>query len=500
MITPNEWLKTYDHLGSFYPYYCSGESNELYTSISSAIENIPLDERLIDPVAVAEFVTKSYVLADRTLVQNISRTPWMARPNGQGGWEYAELPEHGFRRMPASEIAQELKSRLLNEAIGYLQRKSQVGILLSGGMDSRMLAGVIRELQLRGDWCGQVIAFTWGVDGSRDVKYAQQIAREYSWEWVHLKLDAEMLYNNFFIAADMGAEFAPHHLHAMPKVASYQGLDAILAASYGDSVGRAEFSGSHLLDLKPILQGRPFSFIKRRDFWVVRRKNFLEVEEQMVRDAYGYRQSLGLNSGHHNYCEIEQEMHYMRRKLQAPMSYIGMHVPLYQLFTAPETFGFMWSLDPQIRNDSVYAELIELLLGNLAAIPWARTGLTFGVKAGDIDPAPKEYHEYGIWLRHDLCGFIRNKVLSDAIMNLGIFNEQTLVKLVKLWPQSNTITTNAIDEIVSWLATLAIFVEKYNVKSPYKFDEANVFDDFVGYVCGNMMAWLYQEARERVRE
>ena len=348
-------------------------------------------------------------------------------------------------------------------------------------------------MQLRGDWCGQVIAFTWGVDGSRDVKYAQQIAREYSWEWVHLKLDAEMLYNNFFIAADMGAEFAPHHLHAMPKVASYQGLDAILAASYGDSVGRAEFSGSHLLDLKPILQGRPFSFIKRRDFWVVRRKNFLEVEEQMVRDAYGYRQSLGLNSGHHNYCEIEQEMHYMRRKLQAPMSYIGMHVPLYQLFTAPETFGFMWSLDPQIRNDSVYAELIELLLGNLAAIPWARTGLTFGVKAGDIDPAPKEYHEYGIWLRHDLCGFIRNKVLSDAIMNLGIFNEQTLVKLVKLWPQSNTITTNAIDEIVSWLAMLAIFVEKYNVKSPYKFDEANVFDDFVGSVCGNLVAWLYQK-------
>jgi len=47
---------------------------------------------------------------------------------------------------------------------------------------------------------------------------------------------------------------------------------------------------------------------------------------------------------------------------------------------------------------------------------------------------------------------------------------------------------------------LAIFVEKYNVKSPYKFDEANVFDDFVGSVCGNSMAWLYQEAKERVRE
>lgn len=500
MIFPNEWLKTYNHLGSFYPYYCLGQNNELYTSISSAIENIPLDERLIDPVAVAEFVTKSYVLADRTLVQNISRTPWLARPNGQGDWEYAELPKHGLRRMAADEIARELKSRLLNEAIGYLQGKSQVGILLSGGMDSRMLAGIIRELQLKGDWGGQVIAFTWGVDGSRDVKYAEQIARKFSWEWVHLKLDAEVLYNNFFIAADMGAEFAPHHLHAMSEVARYPGLDAILAASYGDMVGRADFSGSHLLNLEPILQGRSYSFIKRRDFWLIRRKVFREVGEESVRDAYGYREFLGLDSQKHNYCEIEQYIHYARRKLQAAMSYIGMHVPLYQLFTAPEVFGFMWSFDPQIRNDSVYAELIQLLPGDLADIPWARTGMVFGVKAGDVDPAPKEHHQYGIWLRRDLRDFIQNKVLSDAIMNLGIFNEQTLVKLVKLWPHSNTITTNAIDEIVSWCATLAIFVEKYNVKSPYKFDEANVFDDFVGSVCGNLVAWFYQEAMERVRE
>lgn len=124
MISPNEWLKTYNHLGSFYPYYCSGQNNELYTSISSATENIPLDERLIDPVAVVEFVTKSYVLADCTLVQNISRTPWLARPNGHSDWEYAELSQYGLRRMPADEIAWELKSRLLNEMIGYLQGKS----------------------------------------------------------------------------------------------------------------------------------------------------------------------------------------------------------------------------------------------------------------------------------------------------------------------------------------------------------------------------------------
>jgi len=72
-------------------------------------------------------------------------------------------------------------------------------------------------------------------------------------------------------------------------------------------------------------------------------------------------------------------------------------------------------------------------------------------------------------------------------MRLGIFNEQTLVKLVKLWLRSKTITTNAIDEIVSWLAVLAIFVEKYNIKSPYRFDEANVVGDFLSSIYGNLM-------------
>ena len=98
----------------------------------------------------------------------------------------------------------------------------------------------------------------------------------FSWEWVHLELDAEALYNNIFIAAEMGAEFAPHHLHAMPS----------------------------------------------------------------------------------------------------------------------------------------------------SKLPRARTGVAFGIKRGEVDNAPKEHHQDGIWLRHDLRDFIQAKVLSDTIMKLGIFKSK----------------------------------------------------------------------------
>lgn len=500
MVSPYDWFKTYNHLGSFYPYYNSGHGFELYTSISNAIENIPSNKRLIDPVAVVEILIKSYILGDRTIVQSISHTPWMAKPNFKGGWEYAMLPLHGYRQMPVNEIAKELKLRLQNEIISYLQVNSRVGILLSGGMDSRILAGVIRELQLKGDWNGQVTAFTWGINNCRDVKYARKIASMFSWDWIHLKLDSEILYNNFFIAAEMGAEFAPFHLHAIPQVVNFKDLDVVLAASYGDSVGRAEYSGTHLLNLKPILRKSLFSWINKKDFGIIRNYIFNEIKREMIHDAYGYMQYLGLKGERYIFCEIEQEMHYMRRKLQAPMSYIGMSFPFYQLFTAPETFGFMWSLDPKIRNNSVYIELIKLLPGDLVSIPWTRTGKLFDVKTGNADPVPKEHHQYGLWLRQELHDFIKTRVLSDTILSLGIFNEKSLKKLIKLWPRSRTVSTNAIDEIFGWLATLAIFIEKYKIKNPYNNPEENVLVDFIHSIYGSLVAWFYQETRERIRK
>ncbi len=93
---------------------------------------------------------------------------------------------------------------------------------------------------------------------------------------------------------------------------------------------------------------------------------------------------LGLNSENHNYCEIEQEMHYMRRKLR-PNELCRDAYTLVSTVYGTGNVRFLWSLDPQIRNDSVYAELVHLP-GNLAAIPWARTGMSFGAKAGGVDP------------------------------------------------------------------------------------------------------------------
>lgn len=298
-----------------------------------------------------------------------------------------------------------LKNALRREALGYLSGKKHAGILLSGGMDSRIVAGIVRELQLAGEFTGDVVALTWGLDGSRDVIYAQEIARRYGWEWLHFPLGPDILAQNIQITGEIGAEFAPFHLHALPQIRKLHGIDVILAGSYGDSVGRAEYSGSRILHLKPTIH------MSLNRFGLIRDEIVRASRAPILQDAYGYQKYIQRDAAC-QYRELEQEMHYMRRKLQACMSYVAERIPLFQLFTAPEVFALMWGLDPSIRDDRFYKALLPTLPGDIGSLPWARTGFPLGVSSGLPDDRPKLFHKYGLWLRRDLRTMITQLVIQ----------------------------------------------------------------------------------------
>jgi hypothetical protein len=214
-------------------------------------------------------------------------------------------------------------------------------------------------------------------------------------------------------------------------------------------------------------------------------------------DAWGYRRVVSRDH-EYQYREIEQQMHYMRRMLQGAMGTISEVIPFFQLFTAPATFGAMWALDPRLRRDAVYAELLQSLPSDLHDIPWARTGRLFGTTASVLDSLSRNNHAYGRWLRTDLRDEIRSLAGGDALRSLGVFNDSALDTILKIWPLPRTITTNAVDWIVSWLASLAVCVEQYSIRglrsgprSPLDYWEGL---RGVGHACG------YLAAREARRE
>ena len=93
---------------------------------------------------------------------------------------------------------------------------------------------------------------------------------------------------------------------------------------------------------------------------------------------------------------------------------------------------------------------------------------------------------------------ITQLVTGDTIKELNLFNEQALNRLIKLWPQAQTTTTNGIDEIISWMASLAIFAERYNIQPLDTVSPS--WRDTVNGLSGVARAWLYQTVRGKFRQ
>jgi len=489
----NWWLRVSGNLGGVYPFYDLDEPDHFSLDIAHIINRRKVrgDPVELDPAAVVCKTGMRYLLGDRTLIRNVRRAPWMARLHDNGTWEPVELPNHGMARPEPVEFVPRLIEALLKEADSYVGHLETVGILLSGGMDSRVTAGVLRQLQLTAGVPNRVVAITWGREDSRDVIYAGRIARLFNWEMIHFPLDANTLAENIEIAGLAGAEVAPFHLHAMPKVAQLKGIDAIIASSYGDSVGRAEFSGRKITNLKPILP-------KKIDpFGLLRHSALRDSLDLLKEDA-----SLSIPFSGNAYTvrrhEVDQEMHYMRRMLQSCMLHIAKRIPLYQMFTAPEVFGLMWDLDPAVRDNSWYEHLLHQLPGDLLDIPWARTGRPYMQSSGKSDGLPKLNHAYGTWLREDLRELIVTSVNSDVIRGMGLFNDAALGNALKIWEKSTTKSTNSLDEFMSWLASLHVFISKHEIT--VKAAPKNLIQNCLAGINGRFYAEAYIRARNIARE
>lgn len=450
----------YNHLGFMTPYYTRGTDGRLtiFFEFIDALSNLKASRR-IDVNAVVEIVSRYHCFADRTLVQGIYRVPWMAKPNAAyTDWEFADVPSHGGVLMAAEEAAHQLFVRLQAEVLAYCEGCSTVGVLLSGGMDSRMVAGVVDYLLKTRQMTANIVAITWGMEQTRDVIYARQIAQRLGWDWVHYPISADSLLNNIAETAKRGCEYSPVHLHAMPEVRDMEGVDCILAASYGDSIGRAEYSGRHITRLIP------FEQYTLNWFKLLRIDVYSQASRHIAQDIWHYR-TLFPRTELYQQHEIDQLAHYMRRKLNHCMGVINEKIPLFHVFTGPDVFGFMWSLSPCVRDNMIYKYLLKLFQTDLTDIPWARDGRPYLAQGDALDTYPSLHHRYGSWIRGELYEIIREKVLSDSIERLDVFNMQALASALainrKLTPQVRATKT---DEISIWLAALADFVKMYDIQ------------------------------------
>ena len=467
-------FSNYDSLAFNNPYYLNKNGISIFNSFENAINGS--EEIKLDPIAIIEILSKGYCFGDRTLINKIKRTPWMAKPSeNMKEWEFYNLPNHGSRNLNEEEIADKLYFLLQSEIETYCQGKNNIGILLTGGMDSRITAGILNNLKLNGKISTNITALTWGIENSRDVVYSKEIAKSFEWNWEHINLSSDNLLTNIKTVSEIGCEVSPIHLHAIPRVRSFNNLDCIIASSFGDSIGRAEYSGRHISQLsnnKKYIKN--WFFLLNRDFY---QKN----NETAFLDLKNYRLNYQRNN-ESQYLEIEQQAHYMRRMLNPCIGLINKNIPTYQSFSSPEVYGYMWSINSDRRNNKIYSILINKHIKNLIHIPWSKTGIPYNMKTGAPDNHLKNYHLYHSWINNELFDYLMSELNSTVFDNLTMFNKKAFYNAI----QANRKLTNEkltrIDEILVWIVSIINMIKQFNIDIDHKKSLSSPFDTFNSYL------------------
>lgn len=448
----------HQNLGFNNPYYFKKDNDFV---IEPQLKNLLSKydrERKIDFVAVVEVLNSNYPLADRTVIQDISKTPWLAKPNAANtDWEFSSIPIHGKSQDTPENIARNFFDLICEEIFEYIKDKKTVGLLLSGGMDSRIVAGALNNIIISKNLNITVTALTWGNKNTRDVIYAERIAKILNWDWKHYTVEAKDLLNNIKVTGLRACEYSPIHLHAIPQIAETTELDVILAGSYGDSIGRAEYGGLHVSKLPPINANitNVGSLINEDVF-----KSAIPLIQHDV-DSY-HRLFPAKEIYMQN--EYDYQLHYMRRQLNPCMELLNEKSNFFQVFTSPKTFRYIWNIDPSLRNDDLYKIMLTFFKTDLSQIPWARTGLKYGTTEGKPDLYLKRHHTYVEIMNDEILSNMKEFALTDSIKNLGIFNYSSIEELFRL-SKKYPINSFYYTEKLAWIASLGILVDEYKVNA-----------------------------------
>lgn len=166
-----------DRLGLQPLYYARVGSRFLFSSKVSTMFVDPDLPRSVDRVAIAELLTFDHLLDDRTLLNSVKMMPqgcvMSVSREDVSFTPYSSLryPKEYELRSEA-EYIDELNSLLKMAVHRQAQDDLPKAVLLSGGMDSRVIAALLQ--QENGTW--PYHTFTWGIPGCDDAKYAKIIA------------------------------------------------------------------------------------------------------------------------------------------------------------------------------------------------------------------------------------------------------------------------------------------------------------------------------------
>ncbi|MFZ5917163.1 MAG: asparagine synthetase B family protein [Chloroflexota bacterium] len=233
-------------------------------------------ETPLDLTALAQFMRFQRLLGDRTFFQGLRLLPYGSlirfdRSNNSlevaHYWDFDQIPTWPSDATFQDAVAE--TGRLLRQAVeARTQGAEQVGVYLSGGLDSRTLAGFASQKR------SPIVTLTYGVPHCRDAHYAARIARRIGSHHHFLPLTNGRWVRDeaaFHLEATEGF-ITWTHSHAAPTLRPARDLmDVNLSGFGGDQV-----LGGRALYYAPLLRTAPddmafdcqfFSYLNQSFSW-----------------------------------------------------------------------------------------------------------------------------------------------------------------------------------------------------------------------------------------
>lgn len=453
-----------DHLGLYPLYYAQTAQGFVFASGMRALLADDTLARRPDRVGMAQFLTFDHLLDDRTLLESVKLLPQASLLTYQDDrlkirpyWKLAYAEEHELREI--DEEVQRLHHLLKQAVLRQTQDDLPKGLLLSGGLDSRMLLANLAESLPP----GRLNTFTWGIPGCDDCRAAAELASIAKANHHFYKLGPEWL-----------AEKAEEAIRLTDGLGNLINLHALAAAPQEGAISKVLFKG--------FLGDAMFGFAVVRRFWAnydeqtafqahVRTHRGLNVImfdqpehaslftpdfQKAVGDAVfeSYRAGMKRSGAaqlatQRLYFDLTQRVPRMTiNGVEVVRAYAAVRLPFadydlldfslqippgyaFERYIAQRAFTENFASYAKVPSPNTGLPMIscnrELMLRFRENMRWhlERRGL-----GGLFGPARRPYKDYNGWFRKELRGWVEGLLLDSHSLERGFFKPEYIRQIV----------------------------------------------------------------------
>lgn len=456
-----------DRFGLYPTYYAvSGQQLLFAPEIKALIQDTQLSRALRDD-ALAEYFRFQRILGVKTFFKAVDQLPpatifqFDLRTGVHTLRRYWELGMEPLQpsSITLDEAVEEGARRFANALKEAMRGKWRIGVYLSGGLDSRSIAGMLAKLG------GVFQTFTFGQPGCRDEIYARKIASAVSAQ------------HHFYpyLSGHWIEQFAPIHvqltegfhswlhMHGINMLGDVRSHIDVNISGLGDLLWHDEtFTPLHLVAAPDDLAFASifYELYHQRYSW----PGLTYAEERMLYSAQYSRRLVGLA-----YDSFMQELaayshlpfstraaafnltnHFTRHLLYHCVfgrSHIEYRLPYFDLDLLSFAYGLPIAVAqnrqvqkgiiarhlPHVARIASTADDMPITIGKQSqdlakALLWLRKTATRIVAPTSTDH-PKLYADYEVWLRTDLRSWAESILFDQRTLDRGIFRREALSSL-----------------------------------------------------------------------